>query len=85
MKKSTINESIKNCTIIKNVAVAATLFFAVDIVALAGEPAPGEEAMSLVEFLISEAICIGAAAITGTVWVRANQRIQYLQDKKNRY
>ena len=77
-----IAKSIHTCIIIRNLTSALTMIFIIGMVALAGEPAPGEAAMSAGQFFIGELICGSAAFITGTLACRANQRIQYLLIKK---
>ena len=77
-------KSIRIQTVVRNLCSTIAMICIIGVVALAGEPAPGEAEMSAGQFVVSELICCSAAFITGTLAVRANQRIQYLLVKKNR-
>ena len=79
---TSINKSIKTCKTIQNISMIICIIFAIGIVALCGEPAPGCEGLSLGQWLIGEVICVAGTGLFGFVAFRAEDRVKYLRYRK---
>lgn len=81
---TSINKSIKTCKTIQNICISICIMFAIGVVALCGEPAPGHEGLSLAQWLIGEVLCVSGTALFGFVAFRAEDHVKYLQRRKRR-